>query len=100
MAVKIRLTRTGAGNDVCYRVVATDGRSPRDGRFLENLGWYDPKRDGENFNVKLDRVAHWQSLGAQASDTVKSLVRRAKRVPAAAPVVEPVAVADEPSAED
>jgi small subunit ribosomal protein S16 len=108
MAVKIRLTRTGAGNDVCYRVVATDGRSPRDGRFLENLGWYDPKRAIDNFSIKIDRIEHWQSQGAQTSDTVKSLVRRAKRMAAAAPavepapvpVVEPAAVADESASAD
>jgi len=76
--VKVRLTRTGATNDMCYRVVATDSRRPRDGRFLENLGWYDPKQQGDNFSLNLDRVEHWKSHGAQLSDTVRSLVRRAK----------------------
>ena len=91
--VKVRLTRTGATNDMCYRVVATDSRRPRDGRFLENLGWYDPKRQGENFSLNLDRIAHWKSHGAQLSDTVRSLVRRAK---SAAP--EAVAEASDASA--
>ena len=83
MAVKIRLTRTGATNDVCYRVIAADSRSPRDGRFLEILGWYDPKRDGVNFDLKLDRIDHWKREGALMSDTVRSLVRRAAKAAAA-----------------
>ncbi len=77
MAVKIRLRRTGARNDVCYRVVAADSRSPRDGRFLELLGWYDPKREGTNFEIKLDRIEYWKSKGASVSDTVKNLVKKA-----------------------
>lgn len=80
MAVKLRLTRTGARNAACYRVVAADERSPRDGRFLEILGWYDPKQDGKNYDIKLDRIDHWRGAGAQVSDTVRSLVRRARRV--------------------
>lgn len=94
------MTRTGGGNDISFRVVATDCRSPRDGRFLENLGWYDPKRAGTNFDIKLDRIAYWQSQGAQASDTVKSLVRRAKRTAGAGPVAVAAVGADEPSAQD
>ena len=77
MAVKIRLTRTGARNDVCFRLVAADSRSPRDGRFIEILGWYDPKKEGVNFDLKLDRIDYWKSKGAQVSDTVKSLIKRA-----------------------
>lgn len=90
MAVRIRLTRTGAKNDVCYRVIAADSRSPRDGRFLEILGWYDPKRSGINFELKHDRVQHWQDKGAVVSNTVKSLLKKARQsgpaVVAAAPV--------------
>ena len=82
MSVKIRLRRTGANNDVSYRVVATDGRFPRDGRFIEVLGWYDPKKKGINFQLKLDRIQHWTARGAVVSDTVASLLRK---VPAAAP---------------
>ena len=77
MSVKIRLRRTGANKDISYRVVATDSRSPRDGRFIEALGWYDPKKTGVNFALKLERIAYWKSKGAQISDTVKSLVRKA-----------------------
>jgi small subunit ribosomal protein S16 len=79
MSVKVRLTRKGGRNDACFRVVAADTRSPRDGRFLEQLGWYDPKRDGVNFGLKLDRISHWESSGAQLSDTVRSLVKRARQ---------------------
>jgi small subunit ribosomal protein S16 len=82
MAVKIRLRRTGATNDVCYRVVAADGRSPRDGSFIEQLGWYDPKRTGINFELKLDRIEYWKSKGAIPSDTVVSLVKKAKKAAA------------------
>ncbi len=80
MAVKLRLTRTGARNSACYRVVAADERSPRDGRFLEILGWYDPKQDGKNFDLKLDRIDYWRGTGAQVSDTVRSLVKRARQM--------------------
>jgi small subunit ribosomal protein S16 len=59
--------------------VATDSRAPRDGRFLEILGWYDPKREGENYKLDMDRVGYWQSKGAQVSETVGSLLRRARR---------------------
>ena len=77
MAVSIRLRRTGGRNDACFRVVATDRKSPRDGRFIEILGWYDPKRSSDNFELKMDRITHWANQGAIMSDTVKSLVRKA-----------------------
>ena len=92
MSVKIRLTRTGARNAAAFRVVAADSRSPRDGRFLEILGWYDPKLESDNCEVKLDRVEYWKSQGAEVSDTVKSLVKR--QAPA------PEAVAEEAPAEE
>jgi ribosomal protein S16 len=78
MSVKVRLTRTGANRDNCFRVVATDTRFPRDGRFIEILGWYDPKKPGKNFAIKADRIAHWTSHGAKLSETVASLVARDK----------------------
>lgn len=78
MAVKIRLRRTGTRNLPSFRVVAADRRSPRDGRFLENLGWYDPKRAGVNFDVNVARVEHWLDNGAMISDTVKSLLKKAR----------------------
>ncbi|MDX9866385.1 MAG: 30S ribosomal protein S16 [Kiritimatiellia bacterium] len=81
--VKIRLRRTGCKNTAAYRVVAADERSPRDGKFLEILGWYDPQREGENFKLDMERVAHWRSKGAQMSETVASMVRKAEKRAAA-----------------
>jgi small subunit ribosomal protein S16 len=82
MSVKIRLTRTGATNDVCYRIVATDSRFPRDGRFLEILGWYDPKKKDPNFSLKMDRIKFWKGNGALVSQTVNSLVSKAEKAEA------------------
>jgi small subunit ribosomal protein S16 len=81
MAVKIRMMRTGAKNEPSFRCVAIDGRSPRDGRFLENLGWYDPKRTGINYQLKLDRIDYWVKQGAQVSVTVGGLVKKSRRQP-------------------
>ncbi len=78
MSVKIRMTRTGANKDIAYRVVAADSRSPRDGKNLEVLGWYDPKKKGVNFSLKMERIEYWTSKGAQVSDTVKSLLRKSR----------------------
>lgn len=79
MAVKVRLRKTGGKNDNCYQVVATDERKARDGRYLELLGWYDPKRTGVNFDLKRDRIEHWKSKGAILTLTVISLLKRAKK---------------------
>ncbi len=79
MSVKIRLRRMGRTNTPFYRVVATDSRCSNTGRFLESLGWYDPVRKGPNFSLKLDRVDYWKSNGAIFSDTVSSLVRKARK---------------------
>ncbi len=80
--VKVRLTRMGAKKAPFYRVVATDSRNKRDGRFIEVLGYYDPAREPEIFHIKHDRLEYWKSVGAQVSDTVTSLIRRAqKRAP-------------------
>lgn len=86
MSVKIRLRRMGRNKQPFYRVVATDSRCSNSGRFLENLGWYDPTRSGTNFALKMERVAYWTDNGAILSDTVKSLVRKARKgAPMAAP---------------
>lgn len=79
MAVIIRCRRTGANNDPCFRIVATDERSPRDGKYLELLGWYDPKKAQNNFQLKLDRIEAWRKNGALISKTVQTLVNKAKR---------------------
>lgn len=78
MATKIRLRRMGARNNPFYRLVVADSRFATTGRYLEVLGWYDPKKAEKNFSVKTDRVDYWLGTGAQMSDTVKSLVKRAR----------------------
>jgi small subunit ribosomal protein S16 len=90
--VKIRLRKTGSNNNSSFRVVATDRRSPRDGKFLEILGWYSPRQEGENFKLDLPRIDYWVGKGAQMSETVASMVRKAKKA-ASAPKAEPKAEA-------
>ena len=85
MAVTIRLRRTGSNKNPSFRIVATDDRFSTGGRFLENIGWYDPKRRGTNFQISLDRVAYWEGCGAQCSDTVRSMVRKARAAAAPKP---------------
>jgi small subunit ribosomal protein S16 len=84
MAVAIRLRREGALNRPYFKVVVTDSRSPRDGKFIEIVGTYDPKKAGQNSTLKLDRIEHWISKGAQPSDTVRSLIKKTKNPEAAA----------------
>ena len=67
-----------------FKVVVTDTRSPRDGKFIEIVGTYDPKKAGQNSTLKLDRIEHWISKGAQPSDTVRSLIQKTKNPEAAA----------------
>lgn len=81
--VTIRLRKTGCNNMPSFRVVATDSRAPRDGRFIEILGSYDPKKKGENYILKMDRVDYWMSKGATVSETVASILRRARKSAAA-----------------
>ena len=76
--VKIRMRRTGCTNHAAYRIVAADSRSPRDGKFLEILGWYDTNMKENNFKIDLGRVDYWLKNGAKASTTVASLIRRAR----------------------
>src|SRR5205807_2446797 len=84
MAVAIRLRREGALNRPYFKVVVADTRSPRDGKFIEIVGTYDPKKTGQNSTLKLDRIEHWISKGAQPSDTVRSLIKKTKNPEAAA----------------
>jgi small subunit ribosomal protein S16 len=79
MAVKIRLQRFGTKKKPYYRIVAADSRFPRDGRFLEQVGTYNPMVQPEAIAIVQDRFDYWMSVGAQPSDTVASLVRRLKR---------------------
>ncbi len=80
--VKIRLRKTGCNRVATYRVVACDARSPRDGKFLEILGWYDPRKTENKFGINLERVAYWKGQGAQMSDTVASIVKQAQKAQA------------------
>ncbi len=79
MAVSIRLRREGTKNSPYYKVVVTDKRSPRDGKFIEIIGAYDPKKPGHNSTLKIDRVEYWISKGAQPSDTVRSLIKQNRK---------------------
>jgi small subunit ribosomal protein S16 len=79
MAVSIRLRREGSKNRPFYRIAVADQRSPRDGRFIELIGHYDPKQPGKNFVLDLDRAETWIKNGAQPSDTVLSLIKKARR---------------------
>ena len=73
MAVHIRLARGGQKKAPVYRVVVTDQRSPRGGRFLETVGTFDPRKEG-HFFVKRERISHWESLGAEISPTIVRLL--------------------------
>jgi len=75
MAVKIRLARTGAKKRPFYRIVAADARSPRDGRFLEKLGTYDPTQNPSVVLVNQPRLEYWLGVGAEPTETVKRLIR-------------------------
>jgi small subunit ribosomal protein S16 len=92
MSVSIRLRREGAKNRPYYKVVVADSHSPRDGKFIEVIGMYDPKRPGHNSSLNVERAEYWISKGAQPSDTVRSLIKKNKKQTAAAPAVpEPAA---------
>ena len=82
MAVSIRLRREGAKNRPYYKVVVADRRSPRDGKFIETIGTYDPKKPGHNSTLNIDRIEYWISKGAQPSDTVRSLIKKNKKATA------------------
>ena len=84
MAVRIRLKRIGAKNSPVFRIVVADGRSPRDGKFLEELGTYHPLQKGNNFTMNLDRAEHWVKNGAQPSETVASFIKKARKTATAA----------------
>ena len=86
MSVKIRLKRVGAKNAPAYRIVVTDSRSPRDGRFIEELGSYDPKKGGVNYILDLERAKYWVGVGAQPSETVASFIKKATKAATATAV--------------
>jgi len=76
MAVKIRLARYGAKKRPFYRIVVADGRYPRDGRFLENVGTYNPMVEPNEVTLKKERIEYWLGQGATPSDTVNSLLKK------------------------
>ena len=76
MAVKIRLRRMGAKKAPFYRVVVADSRSPRDGRFIEEIGYYDPMKEPAVINLDEEKVKKWIANGAQPTDTVRALIKK------------------------
>jgi small subunit ribosomal protein S16 len=76
MSVKIRLARHGAKKRPFYRIVVADNKSPRDGRYLENVGTYSPLKDSAEVSFKEERIRYWMDQGAIPSDTVKSLLKK------------------------
>jgi small subunit ribosomal protein S16 len=77
MAVKIRLKRTGMKKAPTYRVVVADARSPRDGRIIESIGWYNPRVEPSAINIDEEKALRWLKNGAQPSESVVSLLKRA-----------------------
>lgn len=82
--VKIRLARHGSKKNPIYRVVIADERCCRNGRFIERVGWYNPLVEQNNLLMNLERIDYWLKNGAQATDTVQNLIRRARKTPASA----------------
>jgi len=76
LAVKLRLRRMGKKKQPIYKIVAADSRSPRDGKFLEAVGFYNPLTNPHTLDLKEDRILYWLNVGAQPSSTVKSLLRQ------------------------
>ena len=74
--VKIRLRRVGAKKAPFYRIVVADSRSPRDGRFIEEIGTYDPMADSGKIKVDMERAKYWIANGAQPTDTVRGLLKK------------------------
>ena len=91
MSVKIRMKRVGTKNTPVYRIVVADCRSPRYGKFIEELGTYQPLNAGHNYSLDLDRAKYWLSKGAQPSDTVASFIKKAGRAAAATAAAAPAA---------
>jgi small subunit ribosomal protein S16 len=84
MPVRIRMKRIGAKNSPVFRIVVADGRSPRDGKFIEEIGTYHPRQKGENVKLDLDRVNYWVGQGAQPSETVASFIKKLGKTAVAA----------------
>ena len=76
------MKRVGAKNKPVFRIVVADGRSPRDGRFIEEIGTYQPRKTGENFTLDMERAKYWLGKGAQPSETVASFIKKATKAAA------------------
>jgi len=110
MAVKLRLMRMGKKKQPTYRVVAADSRSPRNGRFIEIIGTYEPRQDPSVIKIDNDRALHWLRHGAQPTDRVEKLLKitgaweihtgKSEPVAAAAPPMPPMSVAAESAPSD
>jgi small subunit ribosomal protein S16 len=85
MAVRIRMKRVGTKNTPVYRIVVADSRSPRDGKFIEEIGTYQPLKKESNFVLNLERAKYWVGKGAKPSDTVASFIKKANKAAAAVP---------------
>ena len=79
------MKRVGAKNKPVFRIVVADGRSPRDGKFIEELGTYQPRNKGNNFTLDMERAKYWLSKGAQPSETVASFIKKANKAASAVP---------------
>jgi small subunit ribosomal protein S16 len=79
------MKRVGAKNTPVFRIVVADARSPRDGKFIEELGTYHPLNKGDNFSLDLERARYWLSKGAQPTETVASFIKKATKAAAPAP---------------
>ena len=77
--VRIRLKRIGTKNTPAYRIVVADNRSPRDGKFIEELGTYLPLKKSDNYTLDLERAKYWLAVGAQPSETVASMIKKAQK---------------------
>lgn len=104
MALVIRLRKLGSRGKPFFRIAVAEAASARDGPFIEEVGWYDPKQPGDNAKLNEERVRHWLAQGAKPSETVRSILKKHKLLgtspqPAAptAPVAEPAEPATEPT---
>ena len=79
MAVAIRLNRQGSKDRPYYKIVVVDSRARRDGRYIEQVGSYDPMKEGVNYTINLEKVDKWLANGAQPSETVNSMIRKSRK---------------------
>ena len=98
MAVRVRLTRVGSKKNPIWRVVVTDQRSPRDGRFIETIGHYNPQTEPSTIRIDEERLQHWLARGAQPSGSVKQLVKAYSKSGGAAALAEPAPAEPAPEA--